>query len=101
MRNRLRDLREDRDFSQRQIADILNMSQTGYSKYETGENDIPTDILLKLADFYEVSVDYLLGRNVQPVSGCTSPIYFRVHYYKYPRWLKCTVGCVIYVRTGI
>lgn len=64
MRNRLRDLREDRDFSQRQIADILNMSQTGYSKYETGENDIPTDILLKLADFYEVSVDYLLGRNV-------------------------------------
>jgi transcriptional regulator with XRE-family HTH domain len=38
------------------------MSQTGYSKYERGENDIPTDILIRLADFYETSVDYLLGR---------------------------------------
>ena len=64
MNNRIRDLREDADFTQAQIASYLNMSQTGYSKYETGENDIPTDILLKLADFYEVSVDYLLGRNV-------------------------------------
>lgn len=61
MPNRLRDLREDRDLSQKQIAMILHMSQTGYSKYETGENDIPTDILIKLADFYDVSVDYLLG----------------------------------------
>ena len=41
---------------------MLGMSQTGYSKYETGTNDIPTAILIKLADFYNVSVDYLLGR---------------------------------------
>ena len=41
---------------------LLGMSQTGYSKYETGENDIPTQVLIKLADFYKTSVDYLLGR---------------------------------------
>ena len=62
MYNRIRDLREDSDLNQTQIAKILGMSQTGYSKYETGENDIPTAILIKLADFYNVSVDYLLGR---------------------------------------
>ena len=62
MYGRLRDLREDRDMSQTQMAKILVMSQTGYSKYETGENDIPTQILIKLADFYNTSVDYLLGR---------------------------------------
>ena len=62
MNNRIRDLREDADFTQAQIASYLNMSQTGYSKYETGTNDIPTAILIKLADFYNVSVDYLLGR---------------------------------------
>ena len=59
---RLRDLREDHDLSQREIAKYLEMSQTGYSKYETGENDIPTAVLQKLADFYGVSIDYLLGR---------------------------------------
>ena len=62
MYNRIRDLREDSDLNQTQIAKILGMSQTGYSKYETGENDIPTAILIKLADFYNVSVDYLLER---------------------------------------
>lgn len=62
MYQRIRDLREDRDLTQTEIAKILGMSQTGYSKYETGENDIPTAILIKLADFYETSVDYLLGR---------------------------------------
>ena len=62
MYQRIRDLREDRDMTQKQIAQMLGMSQTGYSKYETGENDIPTQILIKLADFYGVSVDYLLGR---------------------------------------
>lgn len=45
---------------------MLGMSQTGYSKYETGKNDVPTDILIKLADFYDVSVDYLLGRTKNP-----------------------------------
>jgi len=61
MYQRIRDLREDRDMNQTQIAAILGMSQTGYSKYETGENDIPTHILIKLARFYNTSVDYLLG----------------------------------------
>lgn len=59
---RLRDLREDRDLTQTQVAVLLNMSQTGYSKYETGENDVPTQVLLKLAEYYGTSVDYLLGR---------------------------------------
>lgn len=59
---RLRDLREDCDMSQKELAKLLNMSQTGYSKYETGENDIPTRILLALAEMYHTSVDYLLGR---------------------------------------
>jgi transcriptional regulator with XRE-family HTH domain len=58
---RIRDLREDKDLTQTQIAKMLGMSQTGYSKYETGENDIPTAILIKLARFYNTSVDYLLG----------------------------------------
>lgn len=62
MRNRIRDLREDADLTQKQIAQYLKMSQTGYSKYETGENDIPITVLLALADFYHVSVDYLMGR---------------------------------------
>ena len=58
---RIRNLREDRDLSQTQVASMLGMSQTGYSKYETGENDIPTTILIKLARFYNTSIDYLLG----------------------------------------
>ena len=62
MYERIRNLREDRDLTQTDIAKYLGMSQTGYSKYETGENDIPTQILIKLADFYNTSVDYLLGR---------------------------------------
>ena len=53
---------EDKDLTQTQVAQFLGMSQTGYSKYETGENDIPTAILLKLADFYQTTTDYLLGR---------------------------------------
>lgn len=58
--NRLRDLREDKDLLQKDIATILNMSQTGYSKYEVETNDIPTEILKKLASFYDTSIDYLL-----------------------------------------
>ena len=61
MYNRIRDLREDKDLNQTQVARLLNMSQTGYSKYETGENDIPTQVLIKLARFYGTSVDYILG----------------------------------------
>lgn len=62
MYRRIRDLREDRDLTQKQSAQMLGMSQTGYSKYGTGENDIPTAVLIKLADFYQTSIDYLLGR---------------------------------------
>lgn len=62
MYGRIRDLREDRDLTQKQVAAMLGMSQTGYSKYETGENDIPTHVLIKLADFYQTSTDYILGR---------------------------------------
>ncbi len=58
---RIRALREDKDITQTQMAKLLEMSQTGYSKYETGENDIPTNILMKLANIHETSVDYLLG----------------------------------------
>ncbi len=61
MYKRIRELREDSDLNQTQVADMLGMSQTGYSKYETGENDIPTAILIKLARFYGTSTDYLLG----------------------------------------
>lgn len=59
--NRLRDLREDADLNQTQVAKFLGMSQTGYSKYETEENDIPTQVLIKLAAFYKTSTDYILG----------------------------------------
>ncbi len=65
MYRRIRDLREDADLNQTQIARFLGMSQTGYSKYETGENDIPTLILIKLARYYNTSVDYLLGETDQ------------------------------------
>lgn len=58
---RLRDLREDADMTQTQVAKYLQMSQTGYSKYETGENDIPTQVLIKLAALYHTSTDYILG----------------------------------------
>lgn len=60
MYRRIRDLREDMDMSQSAMAKMLGMSQTGYSKYETGENDIPTTILIKLAAFHNTSIDYLL-----------------------------------------
>lgn len=62
MHNRIRNLREDADLTQKQIAEYLNMSQTGYSKYETGENDIPSLVWQSLAEFYNTSVDYLMGR---------------------------------------
>ncbi len=61
MYRRIRDLREDHDLNQTSVAQMLGMSQTGYSKYETGENDIPTAVLIALARFYHTSVDYLLG----------------------------------------
>lgn len=58
---RIRDLREDKDMTQSQMAEILNCSQRIYSNYERGDVDIPTSILIKLAKFHEVSTDYILG----------------------------------------
>lgn len=61
MYKRIRDLREDRDLTQKAIAKMLNCSQQVYSNYELGQRDIPTDILIKLSLFYNVSIDYILG----------------------------------------
>lgn len=62
MYKRIRDLREEADMTQVQIAKILNCSQRVYSNYERGDIDIPTEILIKLANLHDVSVDYILGR---------------------------------------
>ncbi len=60
--NRLKEIREDRDLTQKEVSNILNMDQSNYSKYELEKINIPIDILLKLADFYNTSTDYLLYR---------------------------------------
>ena len=65
--DRIRELREDHDLRQIDVAKMLGMSQTGYSKYETGENDVPTTILIKLAGIYNTSTDYILGLTDNPV----------------------------------
>ena len=59
---RIRDLREDKDLTQREMGEILMCRQRVYSNYERGELDIPTEILIMLADFHNVSVDYILNR---------------------------------------
>ena len=66
MYRRIRDLREDRDLTQKCLAKELNCSQQVYSNYELGQRDIPTDILIKLSGFYNVSVDYILGITENP-----------------------------------
>ena len=63
---RLKDLREDRDLTQKQVASILNCSQQVYSNYELGQRDLPTDILIKLSSLYNVSVDYILEISDDP-----------------------------------
>ena len=63
---RLRDLREDMDLKQINIAQILNIQQTVYSRYERGYQTIPLEHLIKLADFYGVSLDYIVGRTDKP-----------------------------------
>lgn len=60
MYKRIRDLREDRDLTQKDIAEKLNCSQQVYSNYELGQRDVPTDILVKLSKLYNTSVDYML-----------------------------------------
>ena len=62
MYERIRNLREDRDLKQEDLAKLLNCTQACYSNYENGKRDVPTEVLDKLASFYNVSVDYLLGR---------------------------------------
>ena len=63
---RIRDMREDRDLTQKEVAKILNCSQQVYSNYELGQRDIPTDILIKISRLYNVSVDYILGISDNP-----------------------------------
>lgn len=63
---RIRDLREDKDLTQKEMAQALNCSQQVYSNYELGQRDIPTDILIKLSAFHGVSVDYLLEISDDP-----------------------------------
>ena len=60
--SRVRDLREDRDLTQRDIAQILNMQLTVYQRYERGERELPLWAAIRLADFYQVTLDYLVGR---------------------------------------
>ena len=66
MYRRIRDLREDRELTQKQLAAVLQCSQQVYSNYELGQRDIPTDVLIKLARFYKVSTDYILGLTNDP-----------------------------------
>lgn len=63
---RIRDLREDNDKTQQEIANVLNTSQTMYARYERGANELPIHHLIKLADYYGVSTDYILGRTDNP-----------------------------------
>ena len=60
MENRIRDLREDHDLTQQQVADAIGITQRKYSYVETGQQQLTADILIKLADFYDVSIDYIL-----------------------------------------
>lgn len=62
MNLRIRDLREDADLTQKQIAELLMCDQSLYSKYERGERVLPLELAMQLADFYKVSLDYLVGR---------------------------------------
>ena len=58
---RLKDLREDSDLKQKEIAEYLHVKQNTYSQYENGQRQLPVDILIKLAEYYKVSTDYILG----------------------------------------
>ena len=62
---RVRDLREDSDKTQKQIADLLNMQLTVYQRYERGERELPLWAAIKLADYYNITLDYLVGRDVK------------------------------------
>lgn len=66
MFRRIRDLREEHDLTQKEMANILNCSQQVYSNYELGQRDIPTDILIKLSNYYDISIDYILEISNNP-----------------------------------
>ena len=66
MYQRIRDLREDRDLKQKDLAQVLHCSQQVYSNYELGQRDIPTEVLIALSKFYNVSIDYILGITDNP-----------------------------------
>lgn len=66
MNLRIKDIREDNDLTQKQVSSILFCDQSLYSKYERGEREIPLSLIVKLANFYGVSVDYLVGRTANP-----------------------------------
>ena len=68
MYRRIRNLREDRDLTQKELAKELNCSQQVYSNYELGQRDIPTYVLIRLSEFYNVSVDYILGLTNNPTT---------------------------------
>ena len=59
---RIQDLRTDADLSQKQLSEILHISQRSYSHYETGSRNIPVEMLIRLSNYYDISVDYLVGR---------------------------------------
>ena len=63
---RLKDIREDLDLTQREIAQYLNIGQNTYSQYETGHRQLPIDVLIKLSEYYNVSTDYILGLTANP-----------------------------------
>ncbi|WP_438431794.1 helix-turn-helix domain-containing protein [Gorillibacterium sp. sgz500922] len=66
MYKKIRDLREDKDLTQQELATMLHLTQATYSRYETGDLDIPTGVLIQLSKFYKVSIDYLLGQTENP-----------------------------------
>ena len=65
---RIHDLREDQDIKQKAVAEYLGMDPTVYRRYEKGVRSVPVDVVIKLADYYKVSTDYLLGRTDDPTS---------------------------------
>ena len=69
---RMRDLREDSDQTQKAIADVLNMHRSVYRRYESGQRETPAWVIVKLADYYRVSTDYLLGRTDDPTPPAPS-----------------------------
>lgn len=69
MYRRIRDMREDRDLLQKDLAEYLKCTQVCYSNYENGKRDIPTEVLIRLSEFYQVSVDYLLGLTDDPTKN--------------------------------